>query len=168
MLNSAIWSVCMFLSLVFVTLSSPHFLIFVLILQALISSYYLAMLKTWAWSSYILFLVLLGGMLVLFCYVTSLAPKDILEEAELYTFLVLGLVAVASLMTMVSMGVVPGSGFLVEGLSLNSLSLLDNVKGVFSSSVLIMYLYTVLYLLLGLICVVNMMKAVGSPLRLLG
>ena len=158
----------MFLSLVFVTLRRPHFLIFVLILQALISRYYLAILKTWAWRSYILFLVLLGGILVLFCYVTRLAPKDILEEAELYTFVILGLVAVARLITIVSIGVVPGRVFLVEGLSLNRLSLLDNVKGVFSRSVLIIYLYTVLYLLLGLICVVNIIKAVGRPLRLLG
>lgn len=106
--------------------------------------------------------------MVLFCYVTRLAPKDILEEAELYTFMILGLAVAIRLIAIVSMGVAPRGVFLVEGLNLIRLDLLDNVKCVFSRSILVIYLFTVLYLLLGLICVVNIIKAVGSPLRLLG
>nr|ARH54660.1 NADH dehydrogenase subunit 6 [Scirtes orbicularis] len=70
MLNS------MMLSMIFMTLSNPISLGFVLILQTILISMISSMYSYSFWMSYILFLIMVGGMLILFTYVTSIASNE--------------------------------------------------------------------------------------------
>nr|ALO76134.1 NADH deshydrogenase subunit 6 [Scirtidae sp. GENSP02] len=70
MLNS------MFLSLMFLTLNNPMSLGLILLIQTILISLMSSFLTYSFWMSYILFLVMVGGMLILFTYMTSLAPNE--------------------------------------------------------------------------------------------
>nr|ALO76812.1 NADH deshydrogenase subunit 6 [Scirtidae sp. GENSP01] len=68
------WSIMM--STTFAWLNHPMSLGFILLIQTIlmcmISGFYTYSL----WLSYILFLIMIGGMLILFTYVTSMAPNE--------------------------------------------------------------------------------------------
>nr|ABD95368.1 NADH dehydrogenase subunit 6 [Ligia oceanica] len=155
----------LFTAMMFTAVTTPHWMLFLLIIQALLSSIIMSMLKMSLWFSYILFLVFLGGMLVVFCYVASLAPKEVVEEASLLSMLVcinISSVVMASLMIMSTDGVVYSE--LLEG---QAKDFIFGVKWMFSLESASLYIYSVLYLLLALICAANLMKVGGKPLRLL-
>nr|YP_010454688.1 NADH dehydrogenase subunit 6 [Epeorus bifurcatus]QZZ23864.1 NADH dehydrogenase subunit 6 [Epeorus bifurcatus] len=60
----------------FITMSHPLAMGLILLCQTLLISLVTGLLAPTFWFSYILFLVFLGGMLVLFIYVTSLASNE--------------------------------------------------------------------------------------------
>nr|YP_010454714.1 NADH dehydrogenase subunit 6 [Epeorus montanus]QZZ23890.1 NADH dehydrogenase subunit 6 [Epeorus montanus] len=60
----------------FITMSHPLAMGLILLCQTLLISLVTGLLAPSFWFSYILFLVFLGGMLVLFIYVTSLASNE--------------------------------------------------------------------------------------------
>nr|QNE85965.1 NADH dehydrogenase subunit 6 [Simulium ornatum] len=65
-----------FTSFVFIFMSHPLAMGFMLLTQTLLISIITGLLSKTFWFSYILFIVFLGGMLVLFIYVTSLASNE--------------------------------------------------------------------------------------------
>nr|QEO33535.1 NADH dehydrogenase subunit 6 [Conanalus pieli] len=64
-------------SLLFTQFTHPLAMTLIIILQTLIVCLISGMITVSFWFSYILFLVFLGGMLVLFIYITSLASNEI-------------------------------------------------------------------------------------------
>nr|YP_010613573.1 NADH dehydrogenase subunit 6 [Rivellia apicalis]WAR64265.1 NADH dehydrogenase subunit 6 [Rivellia apicalis] len=68
---------CMIMfSLVFTQMSHPLAMGLMLLIQTLLISLMTGLITKTFWFSYILFLIFLGGMLVLFIYVTSLASNE--------------------------------------------------------------------------------------------
>nr|YP_009919075.1 NADH dehydrogenase subunit 6 [Simulium noelleri]QMP96668.1 NADH dehydrogenase subunit 6 [Simulium noelleri] len=65
-----------FTSMIFIFMSHPLAMGFMLLTQTLLISIITGLLSKTFWFSYILFIVFLGGMLVLFIYVTSLASNE--------------------------------------------------------------------------------------------
>nr|ARH54725.1 NADH dehydrogenase subunit 6 [Trachys troglodytiformis] len=63
-------------SLMFLMLNHPMSMGFNLLIQAVIISMMTGMMNLNFWYSYILFLVMIGGMLVLFIYMTSIASNE--------------------------------------------------------------------------------------------
>nr|AYN50371.1 NADH dehydrogenase subunit 6 [Litostylus pudens] len=64
------------LSLIFLFLNHPLSLGFILLLQTVVVSIASGLLNYDYWFSYILFLIMIGGMLVLFIYMTSIASNE--------------------------------------------------------------------------------------------
>nr|AEP27720.1 NADH dehydrogenase subunit 6 [Otiorhynchus rugosostriatus] len=64
------------LSMIFMFLSHPLSFGFILLLQTIIISISSGMLNLDFWFSYILFLIMIGSMLVLFIYMTSIASNE--------------------------------------------------------------------------------------------
>nr|WFP43263.1 NADH dehydrogenase subunit 6 [Rhomboptera ligata] len=60
----------------FIKSSHPVSMTIIIMLQTLTMSLSMSLVAKTYWMSYILFLVFLGGMLVLFLYITSLAPNE--------------------------------------------------------------------------------------------
>nr|YP_010310704.1 NADH dehydrogenase subunit 6 [Bradysia odoriphaga]UMY76239.1 NADH dehydrogenase subunit 6 [Bradysia odoriphaga] len=69
-------SMLMISSFIFLQLKHPLAMGFFLLIQTCLISMMTGMMMNSFWFSYILFLVFLGGMLVLFIYVTSLASNE--------------------------------------------------------------------------------------------
>nr|AVN67494.1 NADH dehydrogenase subunit 6 [Panchlora nivea] len=68
--------VSMLLSIMFTQMNHPLAMGLVLLIQTSMISLMSGMLSQSFWFSYVLFLIFLGGMLVLFIYVTSLASNE--------------------------------------------------------------------------------------------
>nr|AYW52347.1 NADH dehydrogenase subunit 6 [Entiminae sp. ACP-2013] len=70
------------LSLIFIFLSHPLSLGFILLLQTIVTSLMLGNLNLNFWFSYILFLIMISGMLVLFIYMTSIASNEMFKFSK--------------------------------------------------------------------------------------
>nr|QZL38247.1 NADH dehydrogenase subunit 6 [Metopina sagittata] len=76
------------ISLMFLQMNHPLAMGITLLLQTILISIFSGMLNDSFWFSYILFLVFLGGMLILFIYVTSLASNEMFSfSSTLMTFM---------------------------------------------------------------------------------
>nr|ARI44209.1 NADH dehydrogenase subunit 6 [Chamaemyia juncorum] len=64
------------LNLIFLSLKHPLAMGLMLLIQTTMSCLYIGMIYKTFWFSYMLFLIFLGGMLILFIYVTSLASNE--------------------------------------------------------------------------------------------
>nr|QFQ51713.1 NADH dehydrogenase subunit 6 [Psorodonotus venosus] len=84
-------------SLVFSQASHPLAMTLIIIVQTCIVALTVGMLSSSFWFSYILFLVFLGGMLVLFIYITSLASNELFYTS--IKILMIILLATTSIMT---------------------------------------------------------------------
>uniref|UniRef100_A0AAU7YR81 NADH-ubiquinone oxidoreductase chain 6 n=1 Tax=Potamanthus sp. 08HH02 TaxID=3126549 RepID=A0AAU7YR81_9INSE len=119
------------------------------------------------WFSYILFLVFLGGMLVLFIYVTSLASNEMFSVSAKAFLLSSSLIAVAFMFTMIADPLlnldVIGHGLLSQSIETNILPTLMFKFYNSSSSILTILLVT--YLFLTLLAVVSITNIYQGPLR---
>nr|YP_010572567.1 NADH dehydrogenase subunit 6 [Chandozhinskia hastaticercus]UZH35932.1 NADH dehydrogenase subunit 6 [Chandozhinskia hastaticercus] len=77
MLNLSIMISNLLNAVIFTQVNHPMAMTLIIILQTLIVSLTTGMMTSTFWFSYILFLVFLGGMLVLFIYITSLASNEL-------------------------------------------------------------------------------------------
>nr|ANJ70425.1 NADH dehydrogenase subunit 6 [Haliplus lineatocollis] len=67
------------MSMIFLFMNHPMSMGLILMIQTLIISLMTGMLSFSFWFSYILFLVMIGGMLILFIYMTSMASNEMFK-----------------------------------------------------------------------------------------
>nr|ALO70349.1 NADH deshydrogenase subunit 6 [Atheta gagatina] len=72
----------MTLSIIFLFLNHPMTLGLTLLIQTMLIALITGMLNTTFWFSYILFLIMVGGMLVLFIYMTSIASNEMFSYSN--------------------------------------------------------------------------------------
>nr|YP_008757791.1 NADH dehydrogenase subunit 6 [Catopsilia pomona]AFP58832.1 NADH dehydrogenase subunit 6 [Catopsilia pomona] len=96
----------LFISLMLISLSLIMFFIkhplamgLFIFLQTMIISLFIGLFLNTYWFSYILFLVFLGGLLVLFIYVSSIASNEIMKFSISFKF-IFPIIIMISLMTM--------------------------------------------------------------------
>uniref|UniRef100_A0AAU7BAG6 NADH-ubiquinone oxidoreductase chain 6 n=1 Tax=Pachyrhamma longipes TaxID=3073453 RepID=A0AAU7BAG6_9ORTH len=164
----------MFLSLminfIFMMSSHPMMMMFTIILQTLMICLLTGFISQSFWFSYILFLVFLGGMLVLFIYITSLASNEMFYIQTKY-LIVLSLIPIIVLFFFID-------PFLLLPTSINNdmTTLIENdlytysemnfsLNKLFNESTNIITLMLVLYLFLTLIMVVKITNIFQGPLR---
>nr|YP_002456253.1 NADH dehydrogenase subunit 6 [Deracantha onos]ABV23674.1 NADH dehydrogenase subunit 6 [Deracantha onos] len=76
MLNLIMLTCYIFNALMFIQTNHPMVMTLIVIIQTFIAAMYLGLLSLSYWFCYILTLAFLGGMLVLFLYITSLASNE--------------------------------------------------------------------------------------------
>nr|YP_010895311.1 NADH dehydrogenase subunit 6 [Verrallia virginica]WJW73902.1 NADH dehydrogenase subunit 6 [Verrallia virginica] len=76
MIQSIIYSMILTSSFIFMQMNHPLAMGLTLLVQTILISLITGLLTKSFWFSYILFLIFMGGMLVLFIYVTSLASNE--------------------------------------------------------------------------------------------
>nr|YP_003875574.1 NADH dehydrogenase subunit 6 [Physemacris variolosa]ADD97032.1 NADH dehydrogenase subunit 6 [Physemacris variolosa] len=76
MINILILSLSMTINIMFMQLSNPMSMMMLIIIQSLIICLMSGMIMESYWMSYIMFLVMLGGMLILFIYISSIASNE--------------------------------------------------------------------------------------------
>uniref|UniRef100_A0AAU7YRD8 NADH-ubiquinone oxidoreductase chain 6 n=1 Tax=Potamanthus longitibius TaxID=3126546 RepID=A0AAU7YRD8_9INSE len=119
------------------------------------------------WFSYILFLVFLGGMLVLFIYVTSLASNEMFSVSAKAFLLSASLILGAFIITLItdpllSLGTINHT-LLSQSLETNVLPTL--MFKFYNSSSSILTILLVIYLFLTLLAVVSITNIFQGPLR---
>lgn len=137
--------------------SHPIALIVAILLQTLFCCLALASLNTTSWFSFILFLIFLGGLMVLFIYISSLASNEKFTVRLQKAPSVLAICAAATALFLW------GANEQLASLSYtNEVKLLTNM---YSSNILAPTLITILYLLLTLVVVVRITSKYEGPLR---
>nr|QAA11063.1 NADH dehydrogenase subunit 6 [Stenopus scutellatus] len=122
------------------------------------------------WFSYILFLIFLGGMLILFIYVASLAPNEPFSLSPILTMLLLIAFSIFFLLLLWDplMKMTPSQTPSASFLSLFKTSLQTlTTKPFYNPPISNLTLFTILYLLFTLIVVVKITDHFSGPLRLL-
>nr|YP_009509601.1 NADH dehydrogenase subunit 6 [Pachygrapsus marmoratus]AUN45018.1 NADH dehydrogenase subunit 6 [Pachygrapsus marmoratus] len=154
-------------SFLFTQLSHPLAMGLTLLLQTILISL-TAGLSTYSfWVSYILFLVFLGGMLVLFIYVASIASNEpfffFTSLASLFLFIIF--FSFICLLTDSLLILTPSA---LPNSSLNfSISTPFIISWVYNSPSMMFTIFIISYLLLMLIVVVKVVNLFKGPLRLL-
>lgn len=148
------------IGLILIRVTSPYWVVILLVAQTFFSSLFLARIRM-TWFSYILFLVVLGGLLVIFSYVSSLLPHEeidrVLLEYIITIIFVFSMAVLARLILIESFNFIQSRADERRVIRVNALFFPTNGK---------MYCFVIFYLLLTLICVVNMTKSKEGPLRL--
>nr|WDA94033.1 NADH dehydrogenase subunit 6 [Apotropina sp. 1 JJC-2023a] len=163
----------MIISFIFLQMNHPLAMGLTLLIQTIIISLMIGILTKTFWFSYILFLIFLGGMLVLFIYVTSLASNEMFSfSIKLFMssmmFLMFNLMMIYFLMDNMLFN---------EIIFNNEMNTLNNNMFYMENSLNLNKLYnyptnfiTILlmnYLLITLIAIVKITKLFYGPLRMM-
>nr|YP_009513723.1 NADH dehydrogenase subunit 6 [Matuta planipes]AXG76236.1 NADH dehydrogenase subunit 6 [Matuta planipes]QIA95920.1 NADH dehydrogenase subunit 6 [Matuta planipes] len=163
-----LFSLCtLIFSILFMQLLHPLSLALVLIIQTMIISMLTGFFMYSFWFSYVLFMIFLGGVLVLFIYVTSLASNEQFSYISPMKFMffisaILCSVVVSLLldpMLLPSFSMIP-----VSTINMN-MSLPFIVSWIYNNTLMFFTLFVVLYLLLTLLVVVKITNLFKGPLR---
>nr|APT41443.1 NADH dehydrogenase subunit 6 [Psychodopygus squamiventris maripaensis] len=171
MLNLFISSISMFTTLMFMMMSHPLALGLMLLIQTLLISLMIGLMMKTFWFSYILFLTFMGGMLVLFIYITSLASN---EMFSLSSKMIISFSLFLSII-FISMMIIDKSLF-TNNFYNNEMMEFFNLKFLFKENFLnlnkfynfptnLILLMMVIYLLLTLIVIVKITSFNTGPLR---
>nr|AXS65422.1 NADH dehydrogenase subunit 6 [Coleoptera sp. 17 KM-2017] len=151
-----------FISMMIIFTFHPLMMGFILLVQTIMISLIMGKMYINFWYSYILFLILVGAMLILFIYMTSLASNEkIIFNKKLMFFLMLIMI----------------TSFLLNFTPFNSLNLnsemINLTKNSFNINISkylnfpsnLIYMFMIIYLLLTLIAVVKISNFKKGPLR---
>uniref|UniRef100_A0AAU6QEZ2 NADH-ubiquinone oxidoreductase chain 6 n=1 Tax=Gatzara jubilaea TaxID=3114391 RepID=A0AAU6QEZ2_9NEOP len=156
------------LSLNFTQIKHPLAMGLTLLLQTIVISLTCGLYTYSYWFAYILFLIMLGGMLVLFIYVTSLASN------ELFSFSIMNLILSTSFLTVIMMMIMFMDNSIllmnnIEMMKFNSNNLfMENelsLNKLYNNPTMNITLMMMNYLLLTLIVVVKIVNINYGPLR---
>nr|AEP27482.1 NADH dehydrogenase subunit 6 [Sitona lineatus] len=154
------------LSTMFVFMNHPLSFGFILLLQTILTAMSSSILNFDCWFSYILFLIMIGGMLVLFIYMTSVASDEKFKFSKslsiIFIFIMillsLTLIFLDSMLTMMDT-------FNYDLINQSILNIdLSKMKYMNYPGMLIMVLM-MMYLLITLIAIVKITKFKAGPLR---
>nr|YP_009257676.1 NADH dehydrogenase subunit 6 [Chrysoperla externa]ANH54429.1 NADH dehydrogenase subunit 6 [Chrysoperla externa] len=138
-----------------------------LLIQTILISLLCGFMSYTYWFSYVLFLTMLGGMLVLFLYVTSLASN------ELFSFNMLSLLLMISFTMIMSIILIFNDKFIwfisnLETINFNLINNLENENNLiklYNNPTMNVTLLMIIYLFLTLIIVVKITDINYGPLR---
>nr|YP_010034222.1 NADH dehydrogenase subunit 6 [Monochamus sparsutus]QOW83761.1 NADH dehydrogenase subunit 6 [Monochamus sparsutus] len=159
-------SISMILSLTFLFLSHPLSLGMILLMQTILIALITGLSNYNFWFSYIIFLVMIGGMLILFIYMTSVASNEKFKFS--YKILLLAMMLM-SLMIMILLFI---DSYYFNLNLINSLinqNLTYNYKfsmnKFLSWPMNLIFFFMIIYLLITLIMVVKITNIKSGPLR---
>nr|AUB29957.1 NADH dehydrogenase subunit 6 [Neoceratitis asiatica] len=158
-------------SIIFIQMNHPLAMGLMLLMQTIQICLLTGLMTKSFWFSYILFLIFLGGMLVLFIYVTSLASNEMFTlsiKLTLYSFFILLLLLFISLF----IDKIITSFFIQnnEMQSINSLNMILpenslNLQKIYNYPTNLMTILLMNYLLITLIAIVKITKLFYGPIR---
>nr|AYQ19081.1 NADH dehydrogenase subunit 6 [Agrilinae sp. 5 ACP-2013] len=151
-----------YLSTMFMILKHPISLGVCLLIQSMLISLITGMMNINFWYSYIMFLIMIGGMLVIFIYMTSVASNEKFKMSLMPLFMIIPLMALKQMNIMSS----------------NQLEMINNLtnKEIFWLNQLMKYfiypqssimIFLITYLFIMLIATVKITKIKYGPLRMM-
>nr|YP_961308.1 NADH dehydrogenase subunit 6 [Capitulum mitella]AAR87437.1 NADH dehydrogenase subunit 6 [Capitulum mitella]QLM02031.1 NADH dehydrogenase subunit 6 [Capitulum mitella]QYF07872.1 NADH dehydrogenase subunit 6 [Capitulum mitella]BAD44746.1 NADH dehydrogenase subunit 6 [Capitulum mitella] len=148
------------LNLIFLFMFHPLAMILILILQTLMISLAIYSISLFPWFSYTLILVFLGGMLILFTYMSNIASNEMFKP-NLFIFLPIVLVPAISLFMPCTK-----QNIAEESSSMN-FETLENfmILKPFSDAIMPLTILMASYIILTLLVIVKISKMNQGPLR---
>nr|WGO58130.1 NADH dehydrogenase subunit 6 [Centrocolumna evidens] len=152
------------LSIIFTQMNHPLAMGLILLIQTIMVSLISGMLSQTFWFSYILFLIFLGGMLILFIYVTSLASNEMFFMSM--KMLMLSMMIFLTFMTMLyMMKLFPYQNQEIELFMSTNNPLTNSLTKLYNQPTGTITIMLASYLFLTLIAVVKITNIFKGPLR---
>nr|YP_010139434.1 NADH dehydrogenase subunit 6 [Tetraclita kuroshioensis]QQK55100.1 NADH dehydrogenase subunit 6 [Tetraclita kuroshioensis] len=151
-----------FVNLIFLFMFHPLAMIFILILQTVLISMFMYSVTQFPWFSYTLILVFLGGMLILFTYMSNIASNEMFKPNLKMLFPLVIAPALSFFLTKPKQSLTPESISLPK----EQFSNLTIFKP-FSFSIMPITLLMACYIILTLLTVVKISKMNQGPLRII-
>nr|YP_010744252.1 NADH dehydrogenase subunit 6 [Epicauta obscurocephala]WET56777.1 NADH dehydrogenase subunit 6 [Epicauta obscurocephala] len=150
-------------SILFMFLSHPLSLGLTLIIQTSIISMMTGKMCFNFWFSYILFLIMIGGMLILFIYMTSIASNEKFSFSANLSFLMLMIISLLTTSSLLYMDLDP----MINNDMINFNKNLLNISMIKYTYVPmnIVLTFMIIYLFITLIAVVKIVNTKFGPLR---
>nr|UDU84718.1 NADH dehydrogenase subunit 6 [Pyrgopsella youngi] len=149
------------LNLMFLFMFHPLAMIFILILQTILISMSMYMITQFPWFSYTLILVFLGGMLILFTYMSNIASNEMFKPNLKMFFPLMITPAPVLIMNMPKQNISPEIKSAFENQYSNMI-----IMKPFSWSIMPSTLLMAAYIILTLLVVVKISKMNRGPLRM--
>nr|ALQ12083.1 NADH dehydrogenase subunit 6 [Asclepios apicalis] len=148
------------LSTIMTTLNHPLSMGFNLIIITFLSSIMMCMWMKYTWYSYILVLVMLGGMLVLFMYMASIASNEIMKFSFKVTIMMIVTILVTSMLLKTEM----------MSYNTSMIQTMENQQNMsmmklFNSQTSMITIMMALYLLMTMIYVIYITNTFEGPMR---
>nr|YP_010894830.1 NADH dehydrogenase subunit 6 [Amiota femorata]WJW73343.1 NADH dehydrogenase subunit 6 [Amiota femorata] len=173
MLQLTLYSMIFIVSIIFINMIHPLSMGLMLLIQTTLICLLTGLMTKNFWYSYILFLIFMGGMLVLFIYVTSLASNEMFNLSMKLTLFSMILLFMLLFMTIIMDK--PLLMFFMNNNEMESIS--NNYTYFMENSLSLNKLYnyptnfiTILlmnYLLITLIVIIKITKLFKGPLRMM-
>nr|YP_009235842.1 NADH dehydrogenase subunit 6 [Bactrocera melastomatos]AMD83697.1 NADH dehydrogenase subunit 6 [Bactrocera melastomatos] len=171
MMQLFLYSSTLISSLIFIQMNHPLAMGLMLLIQTLQICLITGLMAKSFWFSYILFLIFLGGMLVMFIYVTSLASNEMFSLSMNMTIICLMIMLTLTMIAMF-MDKLSTSSF-IQNLEMQPLYTLNltayenslNLNKLYNYPTNFITILLMNYLLITLIAVVKITKLFYGPLR---
>nr|ALO71113.1 NADH deshydrogenase subunit 6 [Pselaphinae sp. 10 EF-2015] len=155
---SLIITLNMTLMIMFMFLKHPLSMGMALLIQTLIISIITSMMNNLSWFSYVLFLIFIGGMLILFMYMINVASNEIINiSKKMFLFTLIMPVCMYMIKYMINMNNYENLIYIFK------LNLLLNKYYEFPNMIIMIML--IFYLLLTLIACVKIINLKYGPMR---
>nr|YP_009731730.1 NADH dehydrogenase subunit 6 [Limassolla lingchuanensis]QHR79697.1 NADH dehydrogenase subunit 6 [Limassolla lingchuanensis] len=139
-------------------LNNPMSLGFMLILQTMMTIFYMNTIMQSSWFIMITFLMMIGGLLILFTYMSSIASNEKFKIKLNMMFMLIIMLIIFDDMMMQQQ--------IKEELVLNKFMMSDlSLMKIYNNKSMLLTMLMVLYLLLTMISVTKMVKHYKGPLR---
>lgn len=157
-------------NLIFINTKHPLIIGFILLIQTTLICILSRMISKNFWFSYILFLVFIGGILVLFIYVTSLASNEIFSLSIKHTYIII----IIFFISMLIISIIDKNLLLLyTNLEINPIVNINSYITENSITIYKLYnypnnlltIFLINYLLITLIAIIKITKLHKGPLR---
>nr|AVN67957.1 NADH dehydrogenase subunit 6 [Parcoblatta bolliana] len=159
-----IMSLSTLLSILFTQMNHPLALGLILLIQTVMISIISGLLSQSFWFSYILFLIFLGGMLILFIYVTSLASNEMFFMSMKIIISSIFIIMFSFIILYLYKNMIIQNQEMLNFLMLNN-SLYTSITKLYNQPTGIITILLASYLFLTLIAVVKITNIFKGPLR---
>nr|YP_010265410.1 NADH dehydrogenase subunit 6 [Cyphoderus aff. similis]UIR97922.1 NADH dehydrogenase subunit 6 [Cyphoderus aff. similis] len=150
--------ILLFMNLIMLTLSNPMSIMLIILIQSVNISMIIWLMNKTAWFSYLLFLVFLGGLMVLFIYTTSLMSNEKFNSTWRDNFKMM----IFMIMILIMINLFWPFNIKKSFMNMN---MLNFITLNFSFNMVTPILLVMVYLLITLIVVVKISSKIKGPLR---
>nr|YP_271842.1 NADH dehydrogenase subunit 6 [Japyx solifugus]AAV33415.1 NADH dehydrogenase subunit 6 [Japyx solifugus] len=150
----------------FMSMSHPMAMGLTLLIQTTLVAAMSGMITQSYWFSYILFLIFMGGMMVLFIYVASLSPNEMFSLSNPY--LIMGMTPIImTIMMTLDMTMLTDTWNFTDTMTLTQMPSINTaIMKIYTPNLSIMMVMMITYLFLTLIVVVKITNLWMGPLRM--
>nr|YP_010625983.1 NADH dehydrogenase subunit 6 [Parainocellia braueri]WBK02729.1 NADH dehydrogenase subunit 6 [Parainocellia braueri] len=148
------------ISMNIVKMKHPLIMGFLLIIQTLLISLITGFINNMFWFSYILFIIMIGGMMILFIYMTSLASNEKYQFSSSFFFMNISLLFLFIIMLFII------DPFYFNSINMNNeMNITLNLNKLYNLNSKNITLISIIYLLFTLITVIKITNKNLGPLR---
>nr|AXS64841.1 NADH dehydrogenase subunit 6 [Staphylinoidea sp. 12 KM-2017] len=151
-------------SSLFMLLNHPMSMGLILLIQTILISLITGFMFMNYWFSYILFLIMIGGMLILFIYMTSIASNEKFKFSNKILMMMMSILIMYSLSFMMLDNFLPYYSSFSSSM-MNSFNFKLNLSKFFNMPSIIIMFTMIIYLFITLIAVVKISNINMGPLR---